>query len=91
MSSHLLVENEADMECGLGLAYMMACSQEDFKDLEITFSSGGMAQIFLNNLFSDFIRNRVPEDHGLNLVLNVPDTDLEDLDTEFEDDLESME
>ena len=75
------------MECGLGLAYMMACSDEDFKDLEITFSSGGMAQIFLNNLFSDFIRNRVPEDHGLNLILKVPDKDLE----EFEDDLESME
>jgi len=89
MSSHILVQSEADMEYGLDFAYMLALSSPP-KNLEITFSSGGMATIFLNNLFSNFIKQRVPNNHGLNLVLNVPDDDLEDFETEFEelDDLE---
>jgi hypothetical protein len=82
--SHLLVENEADMEYGLGFAYAMAVGNFP-KNLEITFSSGGMANIFLTNLFSDFIKNRVPENHGLNLVLNVPDDQVDQLETEFGD------
>jgi hypothetical protein len=44
-----------------------------------------MANIFLTNLFSDFIKNRVPENHGLNLVLNVPDDQVDQLEAEFGD------
>jgi hypothetical protein len=72
--SHILVENEGDMEFGLGFAYGLAMAKfNDRKKLEITFPSEGLMEIFLDNLFKEFITLRVPDNHGLNIVIHIPE------------------
>ena len=74
MTPHLLVESEADMELGLDYAHRIAADlSKERKSLEISFPSAGLMTIFLDNLFTVFITNRIPEDHGLNLICHIPE------------------
>ena len=73
--THVLVESEFDMEFGIDLALALATTENNYKNLEMTFPSEGMMRIFLSNLYSEFIVNSVPLSHGLEIKLNIPTDD----------------
>jgi hypothetical protein len=74
----LFVENEGDMEFGIEYAYEIARSQKGPREVNMIFPSSGLADIFLTNLFEKFIFNEVPHNHGLNLIVHIPEDQIYD-------------
>jgi len=72
--SHLVIENEADMEHGLKYTCKLAKSSPiPEKNLDITFPSEGLMAIFMMNLFKEFVIKKIPANCGINLTLHVPE------------------
>ena len=71
--THLIVRSEYDMERSIKEATILAEDEDKTgKRLEITFSSEGMANIFMSNLFITFVKRKISPDNGLNILLNIP-------------------
>tara|TARA_R100000458_G_C8272703_1_gene247563 strand:- start:176 stop:400 length:225 start_codon:yes stop_codon:yes gene_type:complete len=71
--SHIVVSSEGDLETGVEYVTKLALSPGSDKKLSITFPSKDMMDIFMTNLFTSFIVNRVPKDNSLDIVLNIPE------------------
>ena len=72
------VENEGDMEFGLEYAYEVAKQKGIPKEVNMVFPSMGLADIFLENLFTKFMVNEIPWNHGLHLVVHIPEDNIDD-------------
>ena len=70
--THLIIENEGDMEHGLEYAFKLAITDSNCKKLRISFPSEGMMTIFVRNLFETFLTNGIPANNGLDICLTVP-------------------
>ena len=70
--THLIIENEGDMEYGLDYTFKLAVTDSNCKKLRISFPSEGMMTIFVRNLFETFLTNKVPPNNGLDIGLFVP-------------------
>ena len=71
--SHFIIQCEGDMEHGLDYIVKLAKHKGDDKSITISFPSEELATIFTNNLFRDFIINKVPRSCGLDLVFQIPE------------------
>jgi hypothetical protein len=71
--THLIISNESDMEEGLRYTCKLACSEnEPTKNLDLSFPSEGLMAIFMNNLFAEFLYNKISPRCGLNMTIHVP-------------------
>ena len=77
--THLIVGSEGDLEIGIEVAAHLAQQCEHPVTLEVSFPSVGLMRIFTNNLFKTFIKKRVPQDNKLELILNIPTDDPNEL------------
>ena len=79
--THLMVNSESDMEHSIdytvNLAKKAKITPHLQTTLDISFSSEQMMEIFLHNLFVDFMINEIPKHCGLDLQLHVPDFEME--------------
>tara|TARA_R100000995_G_scaffold66199_2_gene35033 strand:+ start:922 stop:1152 length:231 start_codon:yes stop_codon:yes gene_type:complete len=71
--THLIVDNEGEIELGIGIAVELAQTSKDPVRLELSFPSVGLMKIFSTNLVNSFINDNVPKDNKLELIFNVPD------------------
>ena len=71
--AELTVSNEGDMEYSLAYTLKLAQVNSDCKIVRIAFSTEGMMEIFIKNLFEDFIVNSIPSNNGLDLYFMVPE------------------
>ena len=71
--THLIIENEGDMERGLSLATKLAIQGTDEKYLDISFPSKFLSKVFINNLVIHWYEERIPADNGLNINIYIPD------------------
>jgi len=71
--THLIVNNEHEIECSIAAAVDIAKVATKPIELELSFPSVGLMKIFSTNLVNSFIINQVPKDNHLQLIFNVPD------------------
>ena len=72
--SHLIILNEADLEHGLEYTVKLAKSSPiPTKTLDISFPSQGLMNIFMNNLFKEFVVEGIPPTCGVDLTLHCPE------------------
>jgi len=69
----LSVFSEPDLEYSVDYVTSLALKPGHSKKVAITFPSQELMHIFMENLFSSFIINKVPKDNSLDIVLNIPD------------------
>tara|TARA_Y100000593_G_C4173788_1_gene268409 strand:+ start:168 stop:407 length:240 start_codon:yes stop_codon:yes gene_type:complete len=70
--THLIVDNEGDLEMGIKMAAHLAITSKDAMTLELSFPSVELMKIFSHNLFHTFVNSKVPQDNKLELIFNVP-------------------
>jgi len=75
--THMIVNNEGEIELGIDIAIDLAKTCKDPIRLELSFPSVGLMKIFSTNLVNSFIVGDVPADNKLELIFNVPDEDNE--------------
>ena len=71
--AELTVSNEGDMEYSLAYTLKLAKVNSECKIVRIVFSTEGMMEIFIKNLFEDFIVNSIPCNNGLDLYFMIPE------------------
>ena len=71
--THLIVDNEGEIEISIDMAVRLAKNVRTPITLELSFPSVGLMKIFSTNLFKSFIKKQVPTDNKLELILNVPE------------------
>tara|TARA_R100000742_G_C4276516_1_gene97655 strand:- start:1524 stop:1751 length:228 start_codon:yes stop_codon:yes gene_type:complete len=68
------IESEADMDFAIQHTVKVAKSDKLVtKSLTVSFNSEGMMDIFMNNLFTVFEKENIPDDSGLHLHLILPE------------------
>ena len=70
--THLIIESEGDIECGLNLATELASKGSKEMFLELSFPNKFLSKVFVNNLVMHWMENDVPTDNGLNINIYIP-------------------
>ena len=73
--TRLLVDNEHDMEYGITYITKLIKEKGNTPQVEITFPSELLANMFVENLLNNFRDNEVPRDIQLDLKLCLPEED----------------
>jgi len=76
--THLIVGNEGDLEHGIKYATKVALNAGHETEIEFTFTSKKLMQIFAVNLFDTWVTEQVPQDVNLDLTFNVPGLEEDD-------------
>lgn len=71
--THLIVDNEGEIEIGIDMAVELARNARAPITLELSFPSVGLMKIFANNLCTSFVKQKIPQDNQLDLILNIPE------------------
>ena len=70
--THIIIENEGDLERGLNTATELARADGSEKFLEITFPSKFLSKVFVNNLMLHWYNEKVSPNNGLSISMWVP-------------------
>jgi hypothetical protein len=70
---HLVVASEGDLEYSIKYVTAIALAEGSDKFIELTFPSQRLMEIFMSNLFTSFIINKVPQQNNTNITINIPD------------------
>jgi hypothetical protein len=70
---HLVVASEGDLEYSVKYVTAIALAEGDDKFVELTFPSEMFMEIFMSNLFTSFVINKVPQQNNTNITVNIPD------------------
>jgi hypothetical protein len=71
--THLIVDNEGEIEISIDMAVELARNAKAPITLELSFPSVGLMKIFANNLCNSFVKQKIPQDNQLELILNIPE------------------
>lgn len=71
--THLIVDNEGEIEISIDMAVELARNARAPITLELSFPSVGLMKIFANNLCNSFVKQKIPQDNQLELILNIPE------------------
>ena len=74
--THLIVDNEGEIEISIDMAVELARNARAPITLELSFPSVGLMKIFANNLCNSFVKQKIPQDNQLELILNIPEEEL---------------
>ena len=69
----LIVDNEGEIEISIDMAVELARNARAPITLELSFPSVGLMKIFANNLCNSFVKQKIPLDNQLELILNIPE------------------
>tara|TARA_R100000152_G_C6556657_1_gene29090 strand:- start:206 stop:448 length:243 start_codon:yes stop_codon:yes gene_type:complete len=74
--THLLVQCEKQVEDSINVATMLAVQDKDkFKELEISFSSKLLMEVFVNNLIVHWYSKDINPLNGVKMSLYIPGND----------------
>tara|TARA_R100000808_G_scaffold24969_1_gene60010 strand:- start:14545 stop:14787 length:243 start_codon:yes stop_codon:yes gene_type:complete len=74
--THLLVQCEKQVEDSINVATMLAVQDKDkFKELEISFSSKLLMEVFVNNLIVHWYSEDINPLNGVKMSLYIPGND----------------